>query len=373
MILRGPAAITTSRSTSATPAGGPPARPASRRRGIAAAVLAVVIMATAWPPPPTAAASTWSRNLWVPSAYVSQDPYWTGCAAAATMFMLNVIALRGTGGTGFAWTPSRTKRSPDPADDRDLTSILAFARANDTLRATGLGTDAHGWRNALNAYGWDETATTDPTRMVYRDRAYRTFAGAVRAAVKAIARRGMPVGILGWAGGHAQVMTGYVVTGADPRVSDDFAVTAVYLSDPLRSNDLVNRRISWASLRGGAPKLRFRAYRETDSPYDDWLDAGTIASSIRPTTGRSEWYGRWVLVLPVRAGLPAPGPSPDPTPDPTPTADPDPTPAPTPVPDPTSTPVPEAPATPAVEPSAAPAGDPAGPTPEPSPAATTTP
>ena len=93
-----------------------------------------------------------------------------------------------------------------------MTSILAFERANDTLRPGGLGSDAHGWRNALNAYGWGQDALTDPARMVFEDRGYRTFSGAVRAAVKAIARRGMPVGILGWAGGHAQVMTGYVVT-----------------------------------------------------------------------------------------------------------------------------------------------------------------
>ena len=75
-----------------------------------------------------------------------------------------------------------------------MTSILAFERANDTLRPGGLGSDAHGWRNALNAYGWSQDALTDPATMVFEDRSYRTFSGAVRAAVKAIARRGMPVG-----------------------------------------------------------------------------------------------------------------------------------------------------------------------------------
>ena len=42
--------------------------------------------------------------------------------------------------------------------------------------------------------------------------------------------------MLGWAGGHAQVIHGYVVTGEDPRISSDFTVQWVYLSDPLRSS-----------------------------------------------------------------------------------------------------------------------------------------
>ncbi len=34
-----------------------------------------------------------------------------------------------------------------------MTSILAFERSHDTLRSTSAGSDAHGWRNALNYYG----------------------------------------------------------------------------------------------------------------------------------------------------------------------------------------------------------------------------
>jgi hypothetical protein len=334
---------------------GPHGRRERPRRGPAVAVaVALAFLVTAWAPPATTGASTWTRNLWVPSAFLHQDPYWVGCTAAATMFMLNVIAYRGTGGPAFTWTPSRTKDSADPADDRDLASILAYARANDTLRPSGLGTDAHGWRNALNAYGWGQETAADPARIVYSDRAYSTFSGAVRAAVRAIARRGMPVGILGWAGGHAQVMTGYVVTGADPRVSNDFTVVAVYLSDPLRESGIVNSRISWAALRSGPPKLRFQAYRQTDSPYDDALTPGTVAASVHPDRGPSEWHRRWVLVVPVRDGPPAPGVTPDPTPVPTPDPTPDPTPVPTPdatpaaTPDPTTEPPPDP--TPAGEP-----------------------
>ncbi len=234
------------------------------------------------------------------------------------MFMLNLVAERGSGGPDFTWTPYRRKNNPDPADARDMVSILAFARANDTLSGRGKGTDAHGWRNALNAYGWGEGSMDDPARMIYDDRAYRTFNRAVRAAVKAIARHRMPVGILGWAGGHAQVATGYVVTGSDPRISNDFTVRYVYLSDPLRSSRVLNRRTSVESLKAGKLKLRFQAYRQTDSPYDDPVGPGDIAASIRMADGPSEWYRRWVLVKPVRSGVPsAPPADPEPTPAPT--------------------------------------------------------
>ncbi len=136
---------------------------------------------------------------------------------------------------------------------------------------------------------------TDPARMVYQDRAYRGFKGAVKAAVRAIARFGMPVGILGWAGGHAQVMTGYVVTGQNPAVSNDFVVRYVYLSDPLRKSAVVNKRISYENLHAGPLKYRFQAYREVDSPYDDPYTPEAIRSSVRPTTAPSEWYRRWVF------------------------------------------------------------------------------
>ena len=83
-------------------------------------------------------------------AMVYQDPYFTACTAASVMTMLNTIAGRGTGGEGFGWVPYRVKNSAIQAETRDMTSILAFERSRDTLRSTSAGSDAHGWRNALN-------------------------------------------------------------------------------------------------------------------------------------------------------------------------------------------------------------------------------
>ena len=264
-----------------------------------------------------AAASTFSRNLFVGKGFVYQDPYYTACTAASVMHMLNTIAYRGTGGYGFRWKPYTVKKSSNPDQLRDMTSIQAFERRNDTLRSSSSGSDAHGWRNALNYYGWGSSAMTNASIRPYEDRAYSTYRSAMKAAVRAIARLGMPVGVLGWAGGHAQVLTGYVVTGADPKSSSDFTIQWLYLSDPLKSDAIVNRKTSYGAMKDGALKWRFQWYRETDSPYDDPYTAGTMRSSVKPTVGPSEWYHKWVLILPVRRGLPPPEPDPTPTPTPT--------------------------------------------------------
>jgi hypothetical protein len=269
-------------------------------------------------------ATTWSRNLYRSTGVVFQDPYPTASTAAAVMMMLNFTALRQTGGQGFIWRTSRTKESSDPHNYRDMTSILYWERTHDTLRSSSSGSDPHGWRNALNYYGWGRSAFTDASKRVYDDLQFTSSGAAIKAAVRAIARFNRPVGILGWAGGHAQVMTGYVVTGANPAVSNDFTVRYVYLTDPLRSDGFVNEKISLRNFQSGNIRYRFRAYRESDSPYDDAYSGGWRRSSVLPSVGSSEWYQRWVIIAPVRSGLPGASstPSPTPTPTPSPTSEP---------------------------------------------------
>jgi hypothetical protein len=332
----------------------------SRHRPLRLAALGLVasLAWTAASPSASHATTTWSRNLFVSGAVVFQDPYPTACTAATAMTILNTIAYRHAGGADFKWTVYREKNSPNPAVVRDMTSILAFARAHDTLSIKGLGSDSHGWRNAINAYGWGSAAMQDPATRVYETLSYATFDAAVHAAVRAIARFGMPVGIAAMGGQHAQVLTGYIVDGADPATSDAFAVRFVYLTDPLKLQGHVNTRVSYATLKGGPFALRFAAYRETDSPGDDPYTAGWLRSSVAPSRGPSKWYRRWVIVAPIRMpGGSIPDPTPTPTPDPTPTATPAQTQAPTPAPTPAPT---EAP-TPAVpSPTDAPTASPAG-------------
>jgi hypothetical protein len=295
----------------------------ARRALLAALGLAVVLSASAFVPAREASAATvWTRNLYHSSGFVYQDPYMTACVAAATMMMLNFIDLRDTGGEGFRWTAYRTRKSSDTKNYRDMTSIFWFARKHDTLAPGPSGSDTHGWRNALNAYGWGSTAMRDPSKRVYDDRQFTSFGAAVKAAVRAIAMFGKPVGILGSAGGHAQVMTGYVVTGEDPATSDAFSVNYVYLSDPLRGRWIRNKKLSLDTFRSGSSRVRFRRYYQGDSPRDDVYTGGWRRSSVVRSRGASEWYGKYVLVLPVRDGLPPPEPAPEPQPEDTPSPEP---------------------------------------------------
>jgi hypothetical protein len=305
-----------------------------QRRGIAALIAAVAFVGSVGV---NAAfgSTTWSRNLYNYNGVVFQDPYPTACTAAAAMMMLNFTALKQTGGDGFVWRNYRVKNSSDPHNYRDMTSILYFARTHDTLRSSGSGSDPHGWRNALNYYGWGRAALGDASKRVYDDLQFTSSGAAIKAAVRAIARYNKPVGILGWAGAHAQIMHGYVVTGANPAISGDFTVRYIYLTDPLKADGFVNKKLSMASFQGGSLKYRFQAYRETDSPYDDAYSSGWRRSSVLPSVGTSEWYRRWVIIAPVRAGLPASAPTPTPSPTPSPTE-----PPPSPTASPTETPVP---------------------------------
>ena len=256
-----------------------------------ATVAAIIFLAALVGASPVAAATPTALNLYDPGAFVYQDPNYYACTSASAMTMLNMVAIKGTGGSGFRWALNRSGATRD--------AMLQWERKNDTL-AGGNGSDPHGWRNALNYYGWGSSALWAGSR-VYDDRAYASFDAAVKAAVRAIARYRKPVGILAWAGQHAQMVTGYYGLSGDPFAKDSqgnftnaFTISGVYLSDPLKSQALVNTRISYSYLKAGANlKIRFRAYLETDSPYDDPYTAGTTAST-------NEWYGRWVIVAPVR-------------------------------------------------------------------------
>jgi PKD repeat protein len=230
-------------------------------------------------PPPD---QLYTRNLYS-NLVRYQNPDLTACVGAATLIMLNQVAANGARGSGFRWVTSTTL-----ARQR---SVIRWARAHDTLEPGPGGTDPNGWRNALNQYGWGDYK--DPATMTYQVFADTSYEMAVKRAVAAMARFHRPVGVLGWAGGHAQVLHGYVVYGQDPARSMHFTVRYVYLTDPLRRDALRNARISYAGLAGGPLKFRFRAYRQKDSPYDDPFTAGVLRAD-------RAWYGRYTIVAPVR-------------------------------------------------------------------------
>jgi hypothetical protein len=100
------------------------------------------------------------------------------------------------------------------------------------------------------------------------------------------------VGILALAGGHAQFITGYQVTGDDPATgSTNFTIVGVDVTDPWQSAGHRDSWVTLADLSSGGTWVRFSPYLETDSPYRDPID-GQI--------GHDEWYGKWVIIDPVR-------------------------------------------------------------------------
>jgi len=261
------------------------ARPAARQVGVAAANPGAS-PGTA----PAAGPATYSRDLYDGSLIRYQNPDGTACTATATEVMLNLIAARGTRGDGFVWAITTSWTTQE--------DILAWERSNDTLDAGALGSDPHGWRNALNHYGWNSFQTFGDRH--YEDLSYSSFDAAVKAAVAAIARENEPVGILAWSGGHAQVMTGYTVYGQDPASSSDFTVQSVFLFDPLSGDGLADARISYSALQSGSTTYRFTPYDWTDSAADDPYMPGNIPSW-------QEWYGKWVIIAPVTFGSASPG------------------------------------------------------------------
>lgn len=230
-------------------------------------------------PPPD---RTYTDNLYS-SLVRYQNPDLTACVATATIIMLNEVSANGRKGKDFQWTTS--------VSITRQRNVLRWARAHDTLEPGPGGTDPNGWRNALNQYGWGDYQ--DPDTMTYQVFAFTSYASAVKNAIAAMARYHRPVGILGWAGGHAQVLNGYTVFGQDPAKSTDFTVKYVYLTDPLKRDALRNARISYTSLFSGALKYRLRKYRQKDSPRDDPYVAGIVRAD-------KGWYGRYVIVAPVR-------------------------------------------------------------------------
>ena len=230
-------------------------------------------------------------NLFTASGFRFQDPNWAACTATSVRTMLNLIAMRGSRGEGFIW---RTTNSGVVRD-----RILAWERNHDTLTG-GHGSDPHGWRNALNFYGWGAGTMASGSR-VYDDVSYSSFDRAMKDAVRAMVTTRKPVGLLGWRGAHAQMVTGYYGLIGNPfakdaagRYLDTFSVAGVYLTDPLRSSKAVNRPRSYTALRTSLVyRWRFQRYYENDSKLDDPYTPGVRAS-------RLEWYGRFVLVLPIR-------------------------------------------------------------------------
>lgn len=239
--------------------------------------------AAAWPGP----AQTWTMNIYHENLVRDQNPDWRACTAAAAMSMLNLIAYPsqevlplhdgGATRTQLIW---QVDTSYGRQED-----ILEFERDHMTMGLWADGTDPHGWRNALNWYGWGSLRAG-----VYKDTAFGTFEDAAWTVVASLARTHKPVGILGWSGGHAQFVTGYRVTGADPRVGNNFRIDAIYLTDPWQPDAARNQLITYSDWRSGPGYVRFSPYWQKDYSGRDSIDG---------QMGSREWRGKWVIEQPL--------------------------------------------------------------------------
>ncbi|HEX5589164.1 MAG TPA: cell wall-binding repeat-containing protein [Candidatus Limnocylindrales bacterium] len=231
--------------------------------------------------PYTDPSGRWIGNLYDGRAvrYQQPDPY--ACTATAVLMMLNMAAYAGIAEPeGFMWTPTIAF---------DVQSaILAWERDHMTQPQAGTdGSDPHGWRNALNHFGWGSLEAD-----VYRDLAFDGFDAALRQAIVSAASLGKPSGLLMLNGAHAVVLHGWDVTGDDPRTgSTNFTVGGVYITDPWGPVAHRNFYISRASLAGGTKWVQFGRFTEPDS---------TIVDPIDGRIGRDEWQGRYVIVAAVR-------------------------------------------------------------------------
>jgi hypothetical protein len=239
-------------------------------------------------PSPKATPGSWTLDVYDARAVLWQNPDVTACTAASALMMLNMAAYWQYYSPVGAGEPEPVPPhgwKPDVSYARQE-SILAYQRRTGTMLLTWPGADAHGWRNSLNYYGWGSA-----TAGVYRDEAFDSFAAAARATVTAIALYRKPVGILSMAGNHAQIVTGYRVTGDDPRTGTTaFSVVGVYLTDPLRADGFRDQYVSLATWKSGAKTIRFTPYLMTNSPYVDPIDG---------KQGNAEWDGKWVIIAPV--------------------------------------------------------------------------
>jgi hypothetical protein len=243
-------------------------------------------------PTPTATASaqpgvSWVYNVYDARAVRWQDPDKTACTAASAQIMLNMATYwRDYTSMDGAAAPSAPHGWKPDVSYTTMETVLAYQRKTGTMLLSWPGADAHGWRNSLNFYGWGGIGAD-----VWRDLSFTSFDEAARATVRAIALYRKPVGILGWAGDHAQIVTGYRVSDEDPRTgATGFKILGVYLTDPLKSDGYRNYYVPLATWKSGGKTIRFTPYKMTNSPYKDPID-GQVAND--------EWYGKWVIVAPV--------------------------------------------------------------------------
>ena len=199
--------------------------------------------------------------------YVAQTNF-VQCVGASMQMMLNII-----GDTNDRTAATQLKL-------QNLARELSGRRGDGRQRS---GASVRGWAGGLNQLD------AGPYRLV----GTTTLEEALRLSAEAIRQTGKPVGLLVWRGRHAWVMSGFHAT-ADPRTSDDFAVTAAIVMDPLYPHGSAAWGPSPSPRQALSPKQlgrQFVARRGFSTPSGS-APGGSLMSGLA---------GKYVLVLPYEA------------------------------------------------------------------------
>ena len=233
--------------------------------------------ATATPTPtasPAANKTDWQLDLYNASGIRHQWPDYDACTATSVQIALNLSRLSGND-SGWA-----------VATDYDTQEqILAYERAHMYQPTSAKGSDPLGVKNALNYYG----------TLPYSDHGFSTVEDAAKAVVTSIARTHSPAVIFPMFGGHAQVVSGYRVTGHDPSLSNDFKVVGFYITDPSRGSisDFYDGKDHMVTTVGDDVYV-------TLSQWKSGSDAVRFTKFLQKDGGKnSHWYGKYVAVVAV--------------------------------------------------------------------------
>jgi hypothetical protein len=152
------------------------------------------------------AAKPFTLDLYGRGDFVAQANF-VQCVGASMQMMLNMIR------------PENDRTAATQLDLQNLARSMSGQRPDGIVRK---GASVRGWTAGLNTLG------AGP----YRTVGSADIQAALKIAARAIRETNRPVGLLVWRGRHAWVMAGFTAT-ADPRLTDDFEVTAAIVLDPL--------------------------------------------------------------------------------------------------------------------------------------------
>jgi hypothetical protein len=210
-------------------------------------------------------------GLWVPGGAGTAAPFYR--YATTTRYLWNKKSLNVQQATSYwcvpasVWTMLNVIRNGSAGSYSQQSAVYSFGRRNLGYPIRARGLDPQAWARALNYFGGNVGAYVDTT--------YTSYDTAIKQAAKAIAVTGKPVGITVYHGGHGWTLMGFVAT-ADPRYTNNYTVTGVYVMAPYRA---------WTDPGPGT--------------YYSYSALAAKMTSYWEAERATRWNGKYVLVRPT--------------------------------------------------------------------------